>query len=111
MWHEVLEKLVAIDRRLERIENLLVQQGVTLMPLIDDITQSVATNTTLDGSIIQLLSNISAQLAAAGTDQGKLAALKTQIDANNQAIADAIKANTPAAPPPAPAPAPPPATP
>jgi hypothetical protein len=68
------------------------------MALIDDLSQDVADEATVVASAVQLLNNLSSMLAAAGTDPAKLAALKTAIDANKQALADAVVANTPAAP-------------
>ena len=68
------------------------------MALLDDILSDVQDEATVDASIITLLTNLSASLAAAGQDPVKLAAIKAQIDKNKQAIADAIVANTPAAP-------------
>jgi enamine deaminase RidA (YjgF/YER057c/UK114 family) len=79
-----------------------------LVALIDDLTQDVADESTVIDSAVQLLDNLSAQLAAAGTDPAKLAQLKSTIDANKQRLADAVQANTPAATttPPTPTPAP-----
>ena len=67
------------------------------------LTAEVANNTTVDGSIIQLLANVEAQLAAiaAGTGdattQTALNALVATLQQNDAAIAASVTANTPAA--------------
>lgn len=68
------------------------------MAALDDLTAQVTENTTLEGSAIQLIQNIAAALAAAGTDPAKLAALQSQLKTSADALAAAITANTPAAP-------------
>ena len=77
-----------------------------LMSLVDDLTADVADESTVIDSAVTLLGNLSAQLAAAGTDPQKLAALKSTIDQNKQRLATAVQANTPGAVTPAPTPAP-----
>ena len=65
-----------------------------LMALIDDLAADVADESTVIDSAVTLLKNLSDQLAAAGTDPQKLAALKNTIDANKKRLADAVAANT-----------------
>ena len=65
-----------------------------IMALLDDVIADVQEETTVIESVVTLLTSLSAQLAAAGTDPVKLAALKTQIDANKKALSDAVVANT-----------------
>ena len=82
------------------------------MAAIDDLQAAVAQEDTVIGSAIKLIQGIPALIAAAGTDQTKLAALQADITAQSQSLAAAVAANTPAAAAPvAPAPAAPPATP
>ena len=69
-----------------------------IMALLDDILTDVEDEETVEESMITLLTNLSAAIAAAGTDPVKLAALKAKIDADKQKMADAVVANTPAAP-------------
>ena len=76
------------------------------MALIDDLAADVADESTVIDSAVTLLGNLSAQLAAAGTDPAKLAQLKATIDANKERLATAVQQNTPAATTPAPTPAP-----
>lgn len=62
------------------------------------ITASVAQAVTVEESAVTLLQEISAALAAAGTDPAALADLQSQLDAGTADLAAAITANTPAAP-------------
>ena len=68
------------------------------MALIDDLAADVAEETTVVASAVTLLGNLSALLAAAGTDPVKLSAIKNAVDANKGALAAAVAANTPGAP-------------
>lgn len=79
--------------------NEIKEQLDKIIMTLDDIIADAQEESTLDDSIIALLTSISAQLAAAGQDQAKLTALKSLIDANKAKIAAAVAANTPAAPP------------
>jgi hypothetical protein len=90
-----------------KLDLLLVQQQKGLDKMAVDITAltaEVANNTTVDGSIEQLLTNLAAQLAAlaAGTGdaatQTALNSLVTTLQQNDAAIAASVTANTPAAP-------------
>ena len=62
---------------------------------LDDLVAKVAANTTVIGSAIVLLQTLKAKLDAAGTDPAALAALSAELGAKDQALADAIVANTP----------------
>jgi len=86
-WFKSHRKIVTnkdLDKKLDKI-----------MALLDDVIADVAEETTIVESVVTLLTSLSDQLKAAGTDPVKLAALKTQIDANKKALADAVIANTP----------------
>jgi hypothetical protein len=102
--HTDLERFMArTDKRLLAILQELKMAEATL----DDLQTSVAAETTVEQSAMTLLKGLSDKLTAAGTDPAKITALKNEIDANAQALADAVAANTPGATPaPAPAPAP-----
>ena len=67
------------------------------MATLDDIVADVATETTVDASIVTLCTNIAAQLKAAGQDQAKLDALHAALTGNISTIKAAVVANTPAA--------------
>jgi ABC-type transporter Mla subunit MlaD len=75
----------------------LIKQGASQMANLTALTASVAQNTTVIGSAMTLIQGFSAQLAAAGTDPAALAALQSQLDTSDTALAAAVAANTPAA--------------
>jgi hypothetical protein len=83
--------------------SLLINQEAKMAIDLTSITASVATQTTVDASIVQLCDNITAALAAIppSTDpvtQAAIVALQATIDTNNAAIAADVVKNTPAAP-------------
>lgn len=96
MLQEALERLERIDRRLQDLETTVAMQGAKIMSALDDLTKQVAANTSVENSAVLLIQGIAAQLAAAGTDPAKLAALTTQLNASAVALAKAVSANTPA---------------
>lgn len=93
-------KIVGMDEVVQLLRSILMKED-TIMAQIDDILADVTDESTVDDSIITLLTSLSAQLAAAGTDSVKLAQVKTLIDSNKAKIAAAVVANTPSATPPA----------
>jgi SOS response regulatory protein OraA/RecX len=98
---EVLARLARVEAQLNR---LLAKENRT-MALIDDLIANVASESTVDDSIITLLTNVVAQLKAQGAPPATLAQLQSLMDAvtaNKAKVAAAVTANTPAAPPPAP---------
>lgn len=64
---------------------------------LDDLTMKVSQNGDVEQSAIILLQGLKTALDNAGTDPTKLKALSDQLGAQDQALADAITANTPAA--------------
>lgn len=78
------EQLNRIERKLDNI-----------MAAIDDLTAEVANNTTVEKSALALIQGFAAQLAAAGTDPAKLAALQATLKSNDDELAAAVAANTP----------------
>jgi hypothetical protein len=75
----------------------LLNQGKTNMADLTSLTAQVAKNTTVVGSAVTLIQGFAAQLAAAGTDPVKLAALQQSLSDSDDALANAVAANTPAA--------------
>ena len=63
------------------------------MSAIDDLAASVAAEDTVIASAVTLLQGLSAALTAAGTDPVKLAALKSDVDAQTATLAAAVAAN------------------
>lgn len=68
------------------------------MARLDTLTADVANETSLDQSAINLIKNLAAEITAAGTDPVALKALTDTMEANAAGMAEAIAANTPAAP-------------
>ena len=102
--HEIHKKLDAMMRADVQILTLLkasAEKEKHMTQQLDDLTVAVEENTTLDGSIIQLVDGLAAQIAALKDDPAKLTALATSLRAKSAAIAAAIAANTPAVEPPA----------
>jgi len=90
----ILNKLSVIEQKLDTLIELEKKE----MAAIDDLTAQVQQNTTVEGSAVTLIQGIAAQLAAAGQDPVKLAALQAQLKSSADALAAAVAANTPAAP-------------
>lgn len=85
--------LAKLDAVLAALKTLSAQEA-KMSKALDDLTASVARNTTVTGSALALIQGFAAQLAAAGTDPAKLAALQKSLDDSDQALADAVAANT-----------------
>ena len=102
VWHHhSIEARCEVMRRLDTLSDQidLIQSNLeTIMSAIDDLQAAVAAEDTVIDSAITLISGIPALIAAAGVDPAKLAALQADIANKSKALADAIAANTPAAP-------------
>lgn len=99
-WHRIEEKLDRIELVVNAINAVLptLVKGQTQMAgELDALTTQVAANTTVEQSAVTLIQGIAAQLAAAGTDPAKLAALSASLKTSADALAAAVTANTPAA--------------
>jgi len=83
--------------RLDQIIDLLQQQENTYMATLQDITDAVTAQTTVDNSIITLLSSVVTQLnaAIALNDPVAVQAVVNSIQANTASLAAAVLANTP----------------
>jgi hypothetical protein len=101
-WFENLSgRLSDVQTRLRRIE-ALVQAGIksqekNAMAFIDDLELAVSSQTTVNDSIVALLDQIAAALAAAGVDPVRSAAVLSALQTEQTKIADAVVRNTPAA--------------
>ena len=103
-WRELVAKVDAILFRLDIVN----MEEVLLMADLNTVKDAVTAQTTVVGSVVTLLEGLSAQLAAAvaANDPVAMQAVADSISANTKVLADAVAANTPAAPAPAPAPGP-----
>lgn len=63
---------------------------------LDDLTKEVEETTSVVESAIKLIGDMAQRIRDAGTDPAKLNALAASLDANQQKLAEAIAANTPA---------------
>lgn len=88
--------------RFDRIETLIREQTQReeghFVAFIDDLEAAVQRETTVDNSIIALLSQISQALKDAGVDPARQAAVLAALQAEADRITSAVTANTPAAP-------------
>lgn len=89
----ILARLESVERKLDRILVLENQE----MADLTQITADVAANTDTVASAVALLTQLHDEIVAAGTDPAALAALASSLEANTQALADAVVANTPVA--------------
>lgn len=64
---------------------------------LESLAAQVEQNNTVIGSALTLINGFAAQLAAAGTDPAKLQALQDSLKAQDDQLAAAVAANTPAA--------------
>ncbi len=78
--------------------NLLNTQGEQIMSKITDLQAAVAASDAVIQSAVLLINGLAQQIKDAGTDPVALAAVIADIEANKQALADAVAANTPAQP-------------
>ncbi len=85
---DILCKLAETRKRLELI-----------MAELDDLTTQVSANSTVIDSALTLINGIAARITAAGVDSTKLSALTASLKSEDDALAAAVAANTPAVPP------------
>ena len=108
--NRVLSRLDSMQSTLNRVGfklNFLINRAVTMAKELDDLTREVEeNNSVIDGAIV-LLANLSQMIRDAQNDPAKLAALASSLDSKSNALAEAVAANTPAAPTSTPAPEPP----
>lgn len=88
----------AIEQKLDRILQLLKFQGEKIMANVQDILTEVTRQGTVDDSILALVTQLEANAAAAGVTQVQIDQIFSQVKANNDKVAAAVVANTPAAP-------------
>ena len=101
----LLDHIRSIFSQLDRIEakiDALTQKEATLAIDLTKITAEVTNNTTVTGSVLQLLSNLTAIIKAIPPSndpvtQAALDQLTAQLTTNDTAAAAAVVANTPAA--------------
>lgn len=102
------DRLDAIEAKVDAILNAVIDLGAAqataitnledIMADLTAITASVTENTSAAQSAVTLLNQLGDLIEANATDPAALQALADQLHANSQALADAVVANTPAAP-------------
>lgn len=99
VYHQLAGPLAsALDRKLDlilaKLATLSTQEN-SIMADLTTLTDQVAATATVEQSAIVLLNGLAAQLAAAGTDPVKLAALQDSLKSNTDALAAALVADGP----------------
>lgn len=84
-------------RKLRGLVIRLLSAEEQVMATLDDLKTQVESNVSVEASAITLIKGIAQQLADAGADPAKLAALQDQLKSSADALAAAVAANTPAA--------------
>jgi hypothetical protein len=97
-------QLNRIEQKLDQLLTLSQQETSKMAIDLTALTAEVANNTSVDASIVQLVQNLAAQIAAIPpstdpTTQAALDALTATLKTNDGGIAAAVVKNTPAAPP------------
>src|SRR5690349_12926923 len=104
LFKQFLAWLELRERNRWDYQQVILKQLETIMKTLDEVLQAVNEESTVDDSIIVLLTGIKAQLDSvlAGNltpdQQAKVDAIFAAADANKAKVAAAIAANTPAAP-------------
>ena len=104
MENDIYNAFRTLNYKLSTIITLLTTlttQGVKEMALLDNLTAAVANETSVDASVVALLTALAAELAklaaAPTVDPVALQALVTTMQSNAATLASAVSANTPAA--------------
>lgn len=89
-----------MTRRLDRIEqalNLFNERMCKMALDFNRLETEVAQNNDAVQSVITLLTSIAQEIRDSAANQAKITALADRLDAQTQALADAVVANTPTA--------------
>lgn len=86
-----------IEHRFDRLENLLNSKFNHMANELDDLKAAAARETSLEQSAIVLMQNLSSMLKSA-PDMAAVKTIADQLNTNADSLAQAITANTPAAP-------------
>lgn len=102
MEHDVFLRFEALDFKLAQILVAVTQTETHMSAEFDNLTAEVHQNTDVTQSAIVAFNGLAQQLRDAANDPIKINALAAELDANSNALAAAVAANTPAAPAPNP---------
>jgi hypothetical protein len=87
-----LDEIIFRLRRLDRLEREVIMD-------LTDLQNAVSANTDVVNSAVTLIGGLADQIEAAAGDPAAVAQLAQNLRTNNDALAAAVAANTPAAPP------------
>lgn len=82
--------------QLDRIEQAITRQGATMSKELDDLKAEVERNSSVDASALALIKGLADQITAAADNPRAVRLLADQLRAQNDALAAAVTANTPA---------------
>jgi small-conductance mechanosensitive channel len=107
-WPDRLDQVLATQQQILRLLQQIITKENQMAVNLAAITAEVANNTSVSQSVVTLVQNLAAQIAAIPPSndpvtQAALDQLTQTLTTNDGAIASAVTANTPAAPAPAPA--------
>jgi flagellin-specific chaperone FliS len=87
------------DTEVTRLLKKILKEEEKIMATMQELRSAVERNTSVDDSVLTLLSGISQQLkdAQAQNDPQAIQDVINQLDANTQKMTDAVSANTPQA--------------
>jgi hypothetical protein len=81
----------------------ILKQGTKIMATLDDITAKVAAQTTIEDSLLTLMQELKDQITAlpglTAAQQAQVDQIFSDLSTNNDRMANAVTANTPATPP------------
>ncbi len=86
------------DRAMQKLDTILAQ-GVSMSAALDKITGEVTETKSIIESAVTLINGLAQQIRDLSEDPAALNALADDLDASSKSLADAVAANTPAAPP------------
>ena len=98
--HDSLHLYIHLDQPVMALLQAILNQGSEILATLDDESAAVSAEGDVVTSVVALLDGLSAQLAAAiaAADPAAIQAVVDSINAQKQQLADAVVANTPAAP-------------
>jgi hypothetical protein len=95
--HDTFLAFEAVNAKLDAILVGVNQLGGKTMAGIDQLRAEVERNSSVTQSIVTLVQGMSAEMRANAGNEQAILDLADRLDANNDAIADAVTANTPQA--------------
>jgi hypothetical protein len=90
-------EIAQLKRMIRRLTRITINMERRQMAAIDDLEAEVARETTVVDSILALVTKLLADIEAAKTDPARIQALVDTVRANDDRLAAAVTANTPAA--------------